>query len=144
MTKTQASKLADPLVIAQMFAINYSEATEAPLARFIRRNNKLPKEVINMMIIFIIAVNNQKLPIQESYYRKVQEDWLNRNIITGESAIKYFSECMDIASNIQKYNEQGTNEKGLESSLKPKVIPKQIPLDPEVDRALDDLFLKMR
>lgn len=137
MTKSQAFKHADPIVVAQMYATNASDITLAPLKRFLQRKNKLSIAVISMMVLYIIAALDHKLPNQESYYRKTQEDWLDRNILTPEAALSYFTEAMENAKNIKSY--QASN-----NQIKPVAIMKQIDVDPNISASLDQLYHSMK
>lgn len=138
MTKSKAFTYADPLVIARMYAINASEETLDPLRSFIARRNKLSRAVINMMILYIISVDSEKkrkgyLPNSEIYYRKVQEDWLEENLITPEAVLSYFKKAMEIAQNLK-----GTN--GAFEDVSPVKPMREIPIDPELERELDSIY----
>lgn len=138
MTKTKAFQYADPIVIARMYAVNASDETLDPLRSFIARKNKLPRAVINMMILYILSVDSDRkkkgyLPNSEIYYRKVQEDWLDENLITVEAVLSYFAKAMEIGQNLK-----GTN--GSFEDISPVKPIKEIPIDPEVERALDAVY----
>lgn len=134
MTKSQAFKHADPVVIAQMYATNASDVTLAPLRRFLKRNNKLQHPVICMMVLYIIAALDHKLPNQESYYRKTQEDWLERNILTPEAALSYYVEAMEAAQNIKAQKTSASDQ------LKPGITWKPVAIDSQTSDALDQLY----
>ena len=136
MTKSQAFTHANPLVVAKMYATNASDNTLAPLIRFLNRKNKLPKSVIPMMVLYIIAVLNQNLPVNEVYYRKVQEDWLERKLITPEAALKYYTEAMEISKNKPAVDP--------DKQLRPGKVITPVEIDPEVERALDSVFHNIR
>lgn len=134
MTKSQAFSHADPIVIAQMFATNASDITLAPLKRFLKRNNKLQRPVICMMVLYIIAALDHKLPNQESYYRKTQEDWLDRNILTPEAALSYYAEAMEIARANRSQNISAAE------ATKPVTPFKPIAIDQNISDALDKVY----
>ena len=138
MTKTKAFQYADPIVIARMYAVNASDETLDPLRSFIARKNKLSRAVINMLILYILSVDSDKkkkgyLPNSEIYYRKVQEDWLDENLITVEAVLSYFAKAMEIGQNLKATN-------GSFEDVSPVKLIKEIPIDPEVERALDAVY----
>jgi len=142
MTKSKAFTYADPIVIARMYAINASDEALAPLVKFVSRKNKLPRAVINMMILYIISVDSDKkkkgyLPDTEIYYRKVQEDWLEENLITPEAVLSYFAEAMEIGKNLK-------GNHGAFEDVSPVKPMEQIPIDPKIGDALDKLYNNMK
>lgn len=142
MTKTKAFQYADPIVIARMYAVNASEETLDALRSFVARKNKLSKAVINMMILYILAVDSKQkskgyLPEKESYYRKVQEEWLEENLITVEAALSYFKKAMEIAQNLK-------GDHGAFEDISPVEPVREIQIDPEVDKALDEVYNNIR
>lgn len=134
MTKSQAFKYADPLLVAQMYATNADDNTLSQLKTFLKRKNALPRPVLAMMVLYIIAVLDHKLPLQESYYRITQEDWLNRNILSTEAALSYYVKAMEIAKNKQSINVQTDKQPRPGKSLN------QVPIPPAVESALDRLY----
>lgn len=139
MTKAEALKNTNPEMIAKMFASNVNEQTLAPLRRFYRRKLKLPKEVIHAMILYCIITLGGKLPLKEEYYRVTQDDWKQRSILTAETALTFFAESMDISKNYTKYKEQ------LDDNQTKLMRPvNQIPVDPKVDQALDQIYNNIR
>ncbi len=138
MTKSQAFKHADPLLIAQMYATNASDVTLSPLRVFLKRKNKLPRPVLAMMVLYIIAVLGHKLPLKESYYRITQEDWVSRNILSTEAALSYYVEAMEIAKNIHP------SSPGDKTKVLPGKPFNTVAIDPKVDRALDNLYNRIK
>lgn len=135
MTKSQAFQYADPLVVAQMFASNATVTTLTPLKTFIKRKNKLPLPVISMMVLYIIAADSENkpkgiLPNRESYYRIVQEEWINMNLLTSEAVLSYFAEALEHVAK---------DEKNL-VSVKPRNIFPKAEIDPSLDAALDNIY----
>jgi len=121
-----------------MYAVNASDETLDPLRSFIARKNKLSRAVINMLILYILSVDSDKkkkgyLPNSEIYYRKVQEDWLDENLITVEAVLSYFAKAMEIGQNLKATN-------GSFEDVSPVKLIKEIPIDPEVERALDAVY----
>ena len=149
MIKSKAFELADPLMIAKMFACNADEYHLNHIKKFCSYKNELPQAVINMMIMYIIAVDSKskpagQLPRLESYYRITQEDWLSMGIITPEAALMYYEQAIDETKNIQKYINQGT----VKDNLKPRLAPSKPfmdqTIDPYVSDQLDKLYKQMK
>ena len=149
MTKAKAFELADPVMIAKMFAKNADDYHLSHIKKFCSYNNELPKAVINMMIMYIIAVDSKtkpagELPRLESYYRITQEDWLSLGITSAEAALMYYEQAMDETKNIQKYINQGTAKDNLSPRLTPSKPFIEQQIDPNVSSALDRVFEKMK
>jgi hypothetical protein len=149
MTKVQAFELANPMMIAKMFASNADDYHLSHIKKFCSYNNELPKAVINMMIMYIIAVDSNKkpagkLPRLESYYRITQENWISLGIKTPEAALMYYEQAIDEANNIQKYINQGTAKDNSKPRLTPSkpFIPEAI--DRNISAALDSVYKRMK
>lgn len=149
MIKSKAFELADPVMIAKMFATNADEYHLAHIRKFCSYNNELPRAVINMMIMYIIAVDSKnkpagELPRLESYYRITHEDWISMDIRTPEAALMYYEQALDETKNIQKYINQGTAKENIKPRLAPSkpFIPQ--PVDPKISAALDSIYKQMK
>lgn len=149
MTKVKAFELADPVMIAKMFATNADDYHLSHIKKFCSYKNELPQAVINMMIMYIIAVDSNKkpageLPRLESYYRITHEDWISKGINTPEAALMYYEQAIDETKNIQKYINQGTASDNLKPRLTPSkpFIPEAI--DRNVSAALDSVYKRMK
>lgn len=149
MTKVKAFELADPMMIAKMFATNADDYHLSHIKKFCSYKNELPQAVINMMIMYIIAVDSNKkpageLPRLESYYRITHEDWISKGINTPEAALMYYEQAIDETKNIQKYINQGTANENLKPRLAPSkpFIPEAI--DRNVSAALDSVYKRMK
>ena len=139
MTKSQAFKYADPLIVAEMYATNANTQTLAPLKRFLKRHNALSKAVISMMVLYIIAADSEakpkgQLPYKEPYYRKVQEEWLAMELLTPEAVLSYFKDAM----------EHVYQENKNPSVIKPMNTLPKTDVDPELDQALDNIYHNIR
>lgn len=149
MNKTKAFEVADPIMIAKMFATNADEYHLSLIRKFCKYNNALPNPVINMMIMYIIAVDSKnkpggELPRLESYYRITQENWLADGITTPEAALMYYSSAMDQARSTQKYINQGTAKDNINPLLKPQKPFMDQKIDPEISDKLDRVYQQMK
>jgi hypothetical protein len=149
MLKSKAFELADPVMIAKMFATNADDYHLSHIKKFCSYNNELPQAVINMMIMYIIAVDSKnkpagELPRLESYYRITHEDWISKGIKTPEATFMYYEQAIDETKNIQKYINQGTAKENLTPRLAPSKPFIQESIDPQISAALDQVYKQMK
>jgi replication initiation and membrane attachment protein DnaB len=136
MTKAEALLYIKPIDIAKMYATNISDQTLLPLLQFAKRKHKLPLPVINAMIMYIIIVAlDNNLPVKESYYRVVQDDWKKKKIESAAVALDYINKCLDIKQSIQN------QDKEKHQIYQPMA---QVKVDPEVDRVLNQVFQNIK
>lgn len=145
MTYAEAFKNVNYLQIVELYATNKNTYTLEPLKTFMRRKHKLPKEVINGLVFYVLFTLKGKLPLKESYYRVIQDDWVSKKIVNAQVMLDYFRESLQIRKNME---EQKQFKESATVSAKRRVVAAyqeeldQYEHDPEVMQALGNVAQK--
>lgn len=147
MKYADAFKYTNHKMIVKLFATNANQRTLGVLEKFMDRKHYLPEDVINGMIMYVLFTLDGKLPMYESYYRKVQEDWVTKKIVNTQVMLDYFKESLDIRESMQeqkrlKAEETQSAKRRLNEEYK-KLIEKAPPIDEDMNHALDSIFKKV-